>query len=356
MAAVLGPLMVIGSAVRADTPFLWALRSWVRRQFANRSPTVIRAAPDYIDETGSITVTLSATDHDRDRLVYTATDGAKGRVTLNPDGHSFTYDPGAGATGADTFTVTATDATNFHLHGVIGLLTGRGHTARSTIAVQIPESSATADSGDPVTVGAGFGAVSGSVPVADADSPQPRYALVDQPARTTGVVVVDAQTGQWTFTPTPGARVRSFATRGVEEVATFSIAATNGAAACVPIVVSPRIRGTPIAAYPAVDGVPVGAIHMGPNGFGYQMVLRYDAGSEGYETAVAIIDPASTTPRITLPVAGVPLRLVFGPDGTAYQSTATVIPGTTTFDKYSMTVITPDGESYDHSVARHPGR
>ena len=50
--------------------------------------------------------------------VYTATGGTKGDVTLNPDGHSFTYTPRAGEIGTDTITVSVTDATNAHFTDV----------------------------------------------------------------------------------------------------------------------------------------------------------------------------------------------------------------------------------------------
>ena len=139
--AVLAPF--VGPAPttpQPDPPLLWAVLAFVRRQFANKTPNITETVgtPD-VD--GNIKITLNASDADGDRLQYTATGAVKGTLTPGADGHSFTYDPTNGATGTDTVTITASDATDVHLHGLFGFLRpGGGHTATKqlTLAIATP--------------------------------------------------------------------------------------------------------------------------------------------------------------------------------------------------------------------------
>lgn len=80
----------------------------VRNTFLNQAPTV---KPVQVTGkiSGLIVGTIGAVDPDGDRIVYTLTKAPKtGTVQLNPDG-TYTYTPGAGFTGVDTFTVSAAD-------------------------------------------------------------------------------------------------------------------------------------------------------------------------------------------------------------------------------------------------------
>jgi large repetitive protein len=161
MNAALVSLLTPAPGAPADPPVLWAILGWVRRQFVNETPTITYSvgAPD---ASGNVKITLGQTDADGDALTYTATNGSQGTVALDPDGHTLTYRPGAGATGTDTFTVTATDANSgFHLHGLPGLLNlvsfgilgNAGHTASTTVTV--PTNSPPAAANDTATVGEG---------------------------------------------------------------------------------------------------------------------------------------------------------------------------------------------------------
>ncbi|MGU3501788.1 Ig-like domain-containing protein [Mycobacterium sp. C31M] len=84
----------------------------IRRTFFNQAPTI-----DPVQITGvldgPVTGTLGAYDPDGDRMIYVLTRGPKsGSVHISGDG-TFTYTPGTGFDGVDTFRVTAIDI-GFH--------------------------------------------------------------------------------------------------------------------------------------------------------------------------------------------------------------------------------------------------
>ena len=80
----------------------------VQRTFFNQAPTVAPVQVSGVVD-GPITGTVGGVDPDGDRIVYRVAKGpAAGEVTLNRDG-TYTYTPGAGFTGVDTFVVTARD-------------------------------------------------------------------------------------------------------------------------------------------------------------------------------------------------------------------------------------------------------
>ena len=223
-----------------ESPLIWTVLAIVRRQLFNETPTIIPAAskPDAL---GNITISLSETDADGDRLVYSATDGNKGTVTLNADGHSFTYTPNAGQTGTDTLTITASDDTNAHIHGPpglinalsFGLLGDSGHTAATTVTVKL---------NTPPTLSASPGApnqtdgkVTVTVVTIDPDS-DPLTLSVTQPAAATGTVstptLVDAATGTYTVTYTPSDQARHTASADTatdtDKSDTFTVSVSDG--------------------------------------------------------------------------------------------------------------------------------
>ena len=128
---------------------IYVARSRFQDTFFNSSPIV---EPMQIAQTGEVvTGTLNAYDADFDRLVYTVTQAPQhGTVVINDDG-TFTYTPDAvlaDAGGVDTFEITATEADEFHLHGLRGVLTLGGlldglfglpsaHSASSMVAVAV---------------------------------------------------------------------------------------------------------------------------------------------------------------------------------------------------------------------------
>lgn len=113
----------------ATAPAAWTLLGAVGREiertFFNRYPTIapVTAAPT---AEGVVTGTMGATDADGDRLVYTVVaEPSLGRVDLDSDTGNFTYTPVvdfAAYGGEDSFTVAVSDETNFHIHGLQGLL------------------------------------------------------------------------------------------------------------------------------------------------------------------------------------------------------------------------------------------
>ncbi|KUI26261.1 Ig-like domain-containing protein [Mycobacterium sp. GA-2829] len=97
-------LPVDGQAKYHLSGALWA----TRRTLFNQAPTV---APIQISGKldGPVTGTVRAVDPDGDRLIYVVTRGPKyGSVQVNSDG-TYTYTPGEGFEGVDTFRVVAID-------------------------------------------------------------------------------------------------------------------------------------------------------------------------------------------------------------------------------------------------------
>ena len=97
----------------------------LERTFFNRYPTtnpsITTQSPD-----GVVTGTLGATDPDGDRLVYTVVGNPSlGRVSIDQATGDFTYRPVvdfASYGGTDAFTVSVSDDTAPHIHGLQGLL------------------------------------------------------------------------------------------------------------------------------------------------------------------------------------------------------------------------------------------
>jgi beta-glucosidase/6-phospho-beta-glucosidase/beta-galactosidase len=97
----------------------------LQRTFANRYPTTnpTTAAPT---ADGVVTGSLGAIDPEGDRLVYTVVGTPSlGRVSIDQATGDFTYTPVvdvASYGGTDAFTVSISDETNVHIHGLQGLL------------------------------------------------------------------------------------------------------------------------------------------------------------------------------------------------------------------------------------------
>lgn len=199
-----------------NPPLLWALAAVVRREFFN-APVDVKYTVSKPDSSGNVTISLDQTDSGGNQLDYSATNGAKGAVALNADGHSFTYTPTAGQTGTDTVTITATDPSITHINGFAGLLNAlsfgllgdAGRTATANVSVTLntpPTLKLTAGAPD-----ANSGAVTVNAVVTDVDG-DPLTLSVTQPGGTTGSVgtptLVDAATGTYSiiYTPTDQAR------------------------------------------------------------------------------------------------------------------------------------------------------
>ena len=86
----------------------------VRRTFFNQAPTI---SPVQLtgQAAGPITGTIAAVDPEGDAMLYSITRSPRnGSAVINPDG-SYTYTPGPGFTGTDSFIAAATD-TGFHIN------------------------------------------------------------------------------------------------------------------------------------------------------------------------------------------------------------------------------------------------
>lgn len=241
VATILAPLLGPAPGTPAESPLIWTVLAFVRRQFFNDAPTVIPAvsAPDSL---GNITISLPRIDGDGDPLVYTATNGAKGTVALNPDGHSFTYTPKAGEIGFDTLTVTANDATTDHVHGFAGLVNALslglfgdpGHTSTPTtvtVRLNTPPTSAVSPGAPDVATGA----VTVTVVAKDPDG-DPLTFTATAPAGGTGTVgtatLLDAATGTYTivYTPSAGARhtAASDTATAAQKIDAFTLTISDG--------------------------------------------------------------------------------------------------------------------------------
>ena len=125
--------------------FLELVRRELDRIFVNDSPTFTYDSAENIAANGVITGKVTPVDTDSTDFTYTATSPAEGDVFIDADGtFTFTpnenYDPNTGA----SFAVTISDASSdFHIHGLPGLLNlvtfgligESGHTQTETIAV-----------------------------------------------------------------------------------------------------------------------------------------------------------------------------------------------------------------------------
>ena len=97
------------------------LQRTFRNQYPTTNPTITTQTAD-----GVVTGNLGAVDPEGDRLVYTVVGKPSlGRVSIDQATGDFTYTPVvdvASYGGTDAFTVSVSDETNVHIHGLQGLL------------------------------------------------------------------------------------------------------------------------------------------------------------------------------------------------------------------------------------------
>ena len=154
-AAPVTPGPVATAATGEPVPFFTAIQQWFQRTFAPAAPTFSPQEVSVSIKPGASSplFSLAGRDADTDTLTYSIDDKATGTGSaagaLSITGESATYTPPAdwdGGAYADTFTVTASDAHDgFHIHGfagllhmlTFGLLGATGHTATSTVTVNV---------------------------------------------------------------------------------------------------------------------------------------------------------------------------------------------------------------------------
>jgi YVTN family beta-propeller protein len=152
LSTALAPFLATTPAAPADSPVLWGVLAWVRRQFEqkllNDKPTLSwdGTTSQGIDlQTGEPVVTgaVIVRDDDSDTFSYTASDGVNGGTVDVDEQGSWTYTPPTGWNETpdftDSFTITASDADDGpHLHGLSGLFApDGGHTDTVTVNVSV---------------------------------------------------------------------------------------------------------------------------------------------------------------------------------------------------------------------------
>src|SRR5206468_4262019 len=95
-----------------------------------------------------------------------------------------------------------------------------------------------------VSVDASTGVVTGTVSFTDPDGDTLSYSLSTPPDQDEGTVVVDAATGDWTYTPTLDARLKATDINADRQLVDFTITASDGVAA-TPVTVTTTV--TPLA-------------------------------------------------------------------------------------------------------------
>lgn len=248
----LGPVAGPGIPRPTDTPLAWAVLAWVRRQFSysflNDSPgaTAVPSQDPGQSELGVVTGNLNVDDDDDEHLSYTVVGvPSRGQVTINADG-TYTYTPGsalAQSGGTDTFRVEVSDAGDPHIHGLWGLLTGRGHTYTAEVTVTVAAVNAapqgTVEFDDEIDED---GTVTGVVIGTDVDSDPAdlRYTITSNPS--VGAATIDEVTGEFSYTPTPQLRHSAAANPALTD--TFTVTITDGEGGSTQVVVNPTIDPT----------------------------------------------------------------------------------------------------------------
>ncbi|MCK5339783.1 MAG: tandem-95 repeat protein, partial [Desulfobulbaceae bacterium] len=147
------------------------------------------------DEGVPVSGTLSATDIDNDSLTFSISgNGSLGSaVVTNPATGAFTYSPNAGASGTDTFTFVAHDGTVDSNPGTVTVV----------VTAAPPEPNTAPLAFDGAFTGVRNVDLSGSLDANDPDGDPVTFSIISLPTMGT-VVINDAATGSFTYSPTKG--------------------------------------------------------------------------------------------------------------------------------------------------------
>lgn len=245
--------------------------------FNNRTPAL---APTQTTQAtnGVISGSLNPSDSDSSSLTYTITQGpARGTAAVNSTG-GYTYIPEASyaLTGTtDSFEVTVSDAgSGFHIHGLgglinlltFGLIGSSGHTSTREVPVTVNPFTVSLPVNTPPTGIANVGipnpttgVVIGAVVGSDIDGDPLTYS---GPSTTVKGTVSVANTGSFTYTPTPTARENAAAPGATDADRRDSFSVTiddgRGGTVAVPVTVAIGVE-TPVepselAAFPGAEG------------------------------------------------------------------------------------------------------
>jgi streptogramin lyase len=226
---------------------------------------------------GTVTANLVATSTDCSNPAKTfqiATQPTNGIVSVDTNSGSFTYTANTGYSGADSFTYTATTYGNMV-------------SAPATISFNIQTQAPVAQS---ATISTNEGAaVSGTLTATDANLPASAltYALATLPAKG-GVVLNDANTGSFTYTPNAGAIGQD----------SFTFTAFNGTLTSAPATITINVRAK---------------LHAG------ELVVA-DQGDATHPASLVLFDPASQQQALIsddpqLSSGNSPIQVAVGADG-----------------------------------------
>ncbi|KWX60303.1 VCBS domain-containing protein [Mycobacterium sp. NAZ190054] len=262
---------------------------------------------DVDDETGAVTGHFKVFSPGGRPLSYqldTVVDPEVGSLEVDSATGAWTFTPTQAAreaayftAGQDRlpFTVTVSDGSTAVSVAVSALI--------SELA---PYQAPVVDEAEPYTVAPGgpdpaTGAIVGQVNVTDDEVLT--YYVVTQPDPALGTLELNAQTGQWTFTPTARTRVLAHALGQQSVEVTFAVAATDGTTATAPIVVTEPITGSPVAAVPLPSGeIPLQSFIDPDTGDGY--FFTYDEEQQVSHLAVIIARDGSYRMPASAPVSG----------------------------------------------------
>ncbi|MDX5695617.1 tandem-95 repeat protein, partial [Brenneria sp. L4-2C] len=158
----------------------------------NIGVTAVNDAPVTADQTLTtaedtpISGAISASDVDGDVLSYTVGEQPKnGTLTLDVATGEYTYTPTANFNGSDSFTVTVAD--------------GQGGTTVSTVNIGVTAVNDAPVTSDQTLTTEEDTPISGAIRASDVDGDELSYTVDEQPKN--GTLVLDAATGQYTYTP-----------------------------------------------------------------------------------------------------------------------------------------------------------
>lgn len=297
-------------------------------------PTLSPQEPD-----GQVIGSLNAVDFEGDTLTYTVTRGPRsGTVQVDSDGN-FVYKPSTSllsSGGTDTFVVTIDDRTGNpeHEYGLLGLL-GLLGPAQRTIRIRVAKIDNRAPvAGDPAfefSADLETGVLRGVVNVTDPDGNRLAFQAtnVDPDA---GRVVIDQNTGRWTFTPTTSAQLRAWVTPG-EQRATFTILANDGqvstpVAVNIPILAAAELRG----AFKTIEGVGNQPVALAVSGDGRTYVASHGDGK------LFVVQPDGTVGE-PITIGTSPFGVAVSKDGRVYLSD-TAAGTITAIDPDARTAVT----------------
>lgn len=166
----------------ADSPLLWTVAAWVRRELFNIAPTAVyNPATNVLLDDGRVLGQVVLNDENGDPLTVVASPPARGTVVINNDG-TFLYTPNAEFAangGTDTFAITVSEASQPDgLSGLINALTFGLLGGPNTISSQVTVTAGPIDFAVPAD-GYGFGEGGNLVYLTDEELARELDAVVD---------------------------------------------------------------------------------------------------------------------------------------------------------------------------------